>query len=69
MDAADLRDMPLSAIAPIENGLALANYAVGDYLVRNGVLYKVTTAIAAGESIPASSISATTVAAMFKSLQ
>jgi hypothetical protein len=69
MDASDLRDLPLSAIAPIENGLASTNYAVGDYLIRNGKLYRVTTAIASGESIPASSISATTVAAMFKSLQ
>lgn len=69
MDASDLRDMPLSAIAPIENGLASANYAVGDYLIRNGMLYKVTTTIAAGESIPASSISATTVAALIKALQ
>jgi len=69
MDANDLRDMPLSAIAPIENGIAGANYAVGDYLIRNGVLYRVTVAIAAGESIPASSISATTVAALIKALQ
>ena len=69
MDAGDLRDMPLSAIAPIENGLASANYSVGDYLIRGGVLYRVTVAIAAGESIPASSISATTVAALIKALQ
>ena len=61
MDASDLRDMPLSAIAPVENGIASANYAVGDYLIRGGVLYRVTVAIAAGESIPASSISARTV--------
>lgn len=68
-DVADVRDDALSAIAPVENGLASANYAVGDYLVRGGRLYRVTTAIAAGESIPSSSISATTVAALIKALQ
>lgn len=49
--AESLRDAALSAIAPVENGLASTNYGVGSYLVHGGQLCKVTTAIATGEAI------------------
>ena len=56
-----LRDLPLACIAPIEGSTASANYAVGSYLIKDGQLWKVTTAIASGETIPASSLTARTV--------
>lgn len=41
-----------SAIAPVEDGsTSSAAYSVGDYICRNGQLYKVTTAIAIGDVI------------------
>lgn len=49
--AESLRDAALSAIAPVENGLASTNYGVGSYLVHGGQLCKVTTAIATGEAV------------------
>ena len=59
-----VRDLALSAIAPVENHKASANYAVGSYLVHDGTLYKVTSAIAVGESItPNTNVTATTVMA------
>ena len=59
-----VRDLALSAIAPVENHKASANYAVGAYLVHDGTLYKVTSAIASGESIvPGTNCTATTVMA------
>lgn len=59
-----LRDRILAAIAPVENGLASANYAVGSYLVHGGTLCKVTTAIASGEAIAiGTNVTATTVMA------
>lgn len=62
--AESLRDAALSAIAPVENGLASTNYAVGSYLVHGGQLCKVTTAIATGESISiGTNVTATTVMA------
>jgi len=57
-------DAELSNVAPIENGKASANYSVGSYLVHAGTLYRVTTAIATGETItPGSNVTATTVMA------
>ena len=67
--AESLRDAALSTIAPVENGLASTNYAVGSYLVHGGQLCKVTTAIATGESITiGTNVTATTVMAEILSL-
>lgn len=41
----------LTNIAPIEGDTASTNYSVGQYLVKDGNLYKVTASIASGESI------------------
>ena len=57
-------DKALSVIAAIENGKASTNYAIGSYLIHNGGLYRVTSAIATGETItPGSNVVATTVMA------
>lgn len=54
----------LNNIAKVENGKASVNYSVGSYLVNNGKLYKVTSAIASGENIvPGTNVTATTVMA------
>ena len=67
--AESLRDAALSAIAPVENGLASTNYGVGSYLVHGGQLCRVTTAIATGESISiGTNVTATTVMAEILSL-
>jgi hypothetical protein len=67
--AESLRDAALSAIAPVENGLASTNYGVGSYLVHAGQLCKVTTAIATGEAITiGTNVVATTVMAEVLSL-
>ena len=67
--AESLRDAALSAIAPVENGTASTNYAVGSYLVHGGQLCKVTTAIATGEAISiGTNVTATTVMAEVLSL-
>ena len=59
-----IRDRALSAIAPVENGRASANYGVGTYLVHGGQLCRVTTAIATGEAITiGTNVTATTVMA------
>jgi len=59
-----IRDRALAAIAPVENGLASANYSVGTYLIHGGQLCRVTTAIAAGEAITiGTNVVATTVMA------
>lgn len=59
-----IRDRALSAIAPVENGRASANYGVGTYLIHAGQLYRVTTAIASGEAITiGTNVTATTVMA------
>ena len=63
-----LRDLPLACIAPIEGSVASANYSVGDYLIKDGQLYKVTVAIATGETIPASSLAARTVFQMVQEM-
>ena len=64
LDHADVRDSALAAIAPVERAKASANYAVGSYLVHGGTLYRVTSAIASGESItPGTNVTATTVMA------
>ena len=41
----------LENIAPIEGSTASANYSVGQYLIKDGCLYRVTAAIANGDSI------------------
>lgn len=62
--AESLRDAALAAIAPVENGTASTNYAVGSYLVHGGQLCRVTVAIATGESISiGTNVTATTVMA------
>lgn len=62
--AESLRDAAASIVAPVENHLAQDNYAIGSYLVRDGVLYKVTAAIARNEAIvPGTNVTATTVMA------
>ena len=67
--AESLRDAALSAIAPVENGIASTNYGVGSYLVHGGQLCKVTTAIATGESITiGTNVTTTTVMAEVLSL-
>ena len=58
----DIRDDALATIAPVENGKASTNYAVNSYLCHNGKLYRVTSAIASGESItPGTNCTAVTV--------
>ena len=53
-----------ACFAPTEGDTAANNYAVGSYLVHQGTLYKVTSAIASGESIvPGTNVTATTVMA------
>ena len=53
-----------SVIAPVENYKASGNYAVGSYLMHQGKLYRVTSAIASGESItPGTNVTQTTVMA------
>lgn len=60
----DLAATVMANIAPIENGTASTNYAVGSYLVHDGTLCKVTTAIATGEAITVgTNVTATTVMA------
>ena len=59
-----VRDETQSIVAPVEHGVASSNYAVGAYLVMGGTLYRVTTAIATGETInPGTNCTATTVMA------
>jgi len=59
-----------SLIAPLqESNKATKNYEVGEYLIFGGVLYKVTTAIAANGTItPGTNVEATTVMAEIVSL-
>ena len=63
-DADGIVDKSQSIVAPVEGAMASANYSVGSYLVHAGILYRVTTAIATGETItPGSNVTATTVMA------
>ena len=57
-------------LAPVEStSTASQNYAVGDYLVYNGILYRVTAAISAGQTLtPGTNISATNAGAELTSL-
>lgn len=66
-----IRDVTVEAqIAPIENTIAMDNHAVGDVFWLDGILYKVTAAIAAGETItPGTNVSATTVMAELSALK
>ena len=67
--AADVVMDALSAIATPDGPVAAANHAVGTYLTMGGKLYKVTSAIAAGESIVAgTNVTETTVMAEVLSL-
>ena len=52
-----------STLATVETGTSASRaYSAGDYLVYNGVLYEVTTAISSGQTLtPGTNISATTV--------
>ena len=64
MEAVEQRVGRAACFAPTEGDTAAHNYAVGAYLVHNGTLYKVTSAIAVGESItPGTNCTATTVMA------
>jgi hypothetical protein len=57
-------DKALSVIAPIEGATASTNYSVNAYLVHDQQLYRVTSAIATGETIaPGTNCTATTVMA------
>ena len=59
----------VGSLATIESSPATSNYSVGSFLVYNGTLYKVTRAIAAGESlVVGTNISATTAGAELTSL-
>lgn len=58
------------AIAPVEEGLASRNYAVGELLMRRGHLYKVTQAIVTGGTISTSTnITETTIVAQLAALE
>lgn len=60
-DGADLTTA-IGSIATIETSPATATHAVGDYIVWNGQLYKVTAAIAVGETLSTSTnVSATNI--------
>jgi hypothetical protein len=60
----------LGNVAPVEGDTASANYAVGGYLVHDGTLCKVTSAIATGETITlGTNVTATTVMAEILALQ
>jgi len=61
-DADGIIDKSQSIVAQVESGVASTNYAVNSYLVMRGVLYRVTSAIATGETItPGTNCTATTV--------
>ena len=60
--AADLVMSVLAAIAAPDGPTATANHAVDTYLTMGGRLYRVTSAIAAGEAItPGTNVTQTTV--------
>lgn len=68
IDAAQDADIEALAgsIATIESSPATAAHAVGEYIVLNGQLYKVTAAIAAGQTLTVgTNIAATTIAGAF----
>jgi hypothetical protein len=59
----------IGSLAMIESSPATANHSAGSYLVYDGVLYKVRSAIAAGETlVPGTNITATTAGAELTSL-
>ena len=63
-DADGIIDKTQSIVAQVEHGTASTNYAVNSYLVMRGTLYRVTSAIATGETItPGTNCTATTVMA------
>ena len=58
-----------ASIAPVESSTAVANHSVGALIMLDGMLYKVTTAIATGEAItPGTNCTQTTVAAELAAL-
>lgn len=44
-------EQSLENVAPIEGDTASTNYSVGQYIIKDGGLYRVTSSIASGESI------------------
>lgn len=61
LDGGNVEDLA-GSVATIETSPATANHSVGEYILWNGVLYTVTSAIATGENLVVNSnISATTV--------
>ena len=63
-NAADLVMDALACIATPDGPTATADHAINTYLTMGGTLYKVTSAIASGESIvPGTNVTATTVMA------
>ena len=63
-DSDGIIDKSQSIVAQVESGVASTNYAVNSYLVMRGTLYRVTSAIATGETItPGTNCTATTVMA------
>ena len=64
-----VRDASLGVIAPVENSKASTNYSIDSYLINNGRLCKVTSAIASGEDVvQGTNCTATTVMAEVVSL-
>lgn len=58
------------SVATVEVSPAVANHAVGDFILYGGQLYKVTSAISAGESLtPGTNISSTSAGSELKSLK
>ena len=58
-----------AGVAPIEQHTATSNHAVGELITIDGMLYKVTTVIAIGETIAAgSNVAQTTIAAELAAL-
>lgn len=64
-----INDKALSVIAPIENGNVTNNYNIGDYVISNGILYKVIAPIVIGETITNLNATVTTVMDEIKALE
>lgn len=70
LSASDVGAAVSGDLAPVESSsTASTNYAVGSYLVYNGILYSVTAAIASGETItPGTNVTAVTVVSITDAL-
>lgn len=65
----DIRDRIAATVAPVEQVTAQANHAIGELVYLGWSLYKVTSAIATGETItPGTNVTETTVAAELAAL-